>query len=298
VCALTLFLASLFTSLNTEHTTTTWLQQDHDIGETETDVLKQMGVVVDRVRTVCANYKQLTTSAAAAKSNIVPLSGNGVSERLKPVSEQQQLQLQDAVKKLKSAEGKELLPLRVHELAAVRRVVTEAISGNTTRWCQEHTKPVPISIYVFLSSIKHPAGLYGEVLQRLKHEVSEVAVEAKKQLEAVVFNTNHSSSSSGVRMIILKLDHLDSMAASYTKQLQQLYKWAHTAGAKLILISASRYDVTQTLPGLQQAGILPVQVVFNPFTDNVVVAILSARVGSVVPAAALELCAQSTLVVI
>jgi hypothetical protein len=63
------------------------LQQDHDIGETETDVLKQMGVVVDRVCTVCARYKQLTTSAAAAKCNTIPLSGDGVAERLEPVAD-------------------------------------------------------------------------------------------------------------------------------------------------------------------------------------------------------------------
>jgi hypothetical protein len=45
------------------------IQQDHDIGETETDVLKQKGVVVDRVRTVCAKDTEFTTPAAAAKSD-------------------------------------------------------------------------------------------------------------------------------------------------------------------------------------------------------------------------------------
>jgi Cdc6-like AAA superfamily ATPase len=274
-----------------------------------------MGDVVDRVRKVCAKYKQLTTSAAAAsKSNTFPLSGDGVAERLEPASEQQQLQLQDAVKKLTSVARKELLPLRVHELTAVQRVVTEAISGNTgtsvhvhgprgsgksaallwhlpravSEWCKEHAKPVPISIDVFLSYIKHSAGLYREVLEQLKQqglpvdEVSEVAAEAKKQLEAVVFNTNHSSSSSGVSKIMLTLNSLDHMTASHTDQLQQLYDLAHTPGSRLILLSAGRHDVTQTLPGLQKAGIVPVQVRFNPFTDNDLVAILSARVGSVV----------------
>jgi hypothetical protein len=39
------------------------------MGETETDELKQMGVVVDRVRTVCAKDTELVNPAAAAKSD-------------------------------------------------------------------------------------------------------------------------------------------------------------------------------------------------------------------------------------
>jgi hypothetical protein len=73
VCALTLFSASLFTSLNTKkHTAATtikWLQQDRGMGETETDELKQMGVVVEGVGTVCVKDTELTTPAAAAKSD-------------------------------------------------------------------------------------------------------------------------------------------------------------------------------------------------------------------------------------
>jgi Cdc6-like AAA superfamily ATPase len=193
----------------------------------------------------------------------------------------------------------------------MQRVVTEAISSNTgssmylrgpassgkatladqlpravREWCNQHAKPVPMVSIIFNFDIDHSAGLYGEILKQLRHEASEVAAEAKKQLEAVVFN------SSDVRMIMVRLDGMDSMAASHTEQLQQLYEWAYTAGSRLILLGTGIYDVTQILLGLQQADIVPVQVVCNPFTDNDVVTILSARVGSIVQPAALELCAK------
>jgi hypothetical protein len=146
------------------------IQQDHDIGETETDVLKQKGVVVDRVRTVCAKYTELTSPAA---------SKGDTTRSAEPAPHQQQLRLVHAAEKLKT--GIEVQPLRVHEIAAVHKVVTEAISGNTgasvymqgpfgsgkrtalskvspavREWCEEHAKLMPIYLS-FLVYTRHRA---------------------------------------------------------------------------------------------------------------------------------------------
>jgi Cdc6-like AAA superfamily ATPase len=244
----------------------------------------------------------------------------GFVERTEPVAEQQQLQLIDALQELKFL-GEEL-PLRERELAAVRTAVTDAIAAGTgasvlvrgpagsgkstalishfdspvNKWCKQHDKPQPFSVSVFAFP-KHPAGLYGRVLQALERkDISCIAADAQKQSEAVVFNTNHSSSSSSdLPMIVLKLYNIHIMAAYYTyelQQLQQLFKWVHTDGSRLILVTEGQIKLSQLMPGPQQHGIVPVQVVFDPFTESYLVAILEANGGSVVQPAALELCAK------
>jgi Cdc6-like AAA superfamily ATPase len=284
-------------------------------------VLKQMGVVVDRVRTMCAKYKQLTTPAAASKNDIMPGNPDGVAE--------QQLQslLLDAFDKLSNS--RPLMPLRELEIAAVHSAVTGAIASDTGtsvyaygprgsdewtalkfgtvnvhEWCKQHAKPEPVSVDVF-ATLEHPAGLYGLILQELNLEdcerlqiglVPSRAAEAKKKLQRLLFETNQgSSSSSKAPMIIVKIhfNHLHkNKIQSHADQLQQLFEWAHTAGCKLILLADGRTDLAQTLPGLQEHAITPVQVVFNPYTEGDLVARLSAFVDSVVQPAALELCAK------
>jgi Cdc6-like AAA superfamily ATPase len=190
------------------------------------------------------------------------------------MADQQRLRLQDAIDKLESTTKP--LPLRQRELAVVHSAVTEAIAGNTgatvlvrgpagsgkwtvvqqlsaalREWCNQHGKPEPVSAYVLF--INHLAGLYGEVLQVLKQrnlpigDVSEVVAEAKKQLEDVMLDTKRSSISSEAPLIVLHLyNAIDTMAASHGEQLQQLFKWAHTAGLRLILIVRGETGLTQT----------------------------------------------------
>jgi Cdc6-like AAA superfamily ATPase len=69
-------------------------------------------------------------------------------------------------------------------------------------------------------------------------------------------------------------------------QLQQLFEWAHAPGSTLILIITIKSDFVQTLPRPQH------QVVFKPFDDGTLVAILSAYVGTDVQSVMLELCAK------
>jgi hypothetical protein len=249
------------------------LQQDHDIGETETDVLKQMGVVVDRVRTVCAKYKLLTTPAAASKDDTTCSAA--------PVPQQQQLRLVHAAEKLKTHFVRDFAPLREHELAAARSLLTEATAGNTRasvnlrgpagsgkgatiarlrpqvlEWCRQHAKSQPISIQLLCTD--RPAGLYSAILQKLNithpeiGDVSEIVVEAREQLQALLFTDNHdsSSTSSNVPMIVLLL-FAHSIAASHTDELKQLFEWTHTAGCRLVFITTSKTDLTRMLPGLQ-----------------------------------------------
>jgi Cdc6-like AAA superfamily ATPase len=157
--------------------------------------------------------------------------------------------------------------------------------------CKQRDKPEPVSVHLHAFSIKHPAGLYGEVLEALGHEdISRIAADAKKQLEAVVSNTNHSSSNSHLPMIVLKLFKLNWLRPEHADQLEQLLKM--TAGSRLILITVGRTELSQTVPELQQHGVVPVQAEFKCFTDSDIVAILSADSGSVVQPLALELCAK------
>jgi hypothetical protein len=109
---------------------TVLLQQNHNICETEGDVLEEVNAVEGSPRTLCTKHKELVAPATtASKGATLP---GGMAECAEPVAEQQQqqrLRPEDADDKLH--ERKERLPLRASELAAVHRVVTGAITGNT-----------------------------------------------------------------------------------------------------------------------------------------------------------------------
>jgi hypothetical protein len=291
------------------------MYQNHGVGETEGDVLQQVDALTGIISILCTKYEELGGDG-------MPSSPDGVAEPTKPVVEQQEQRprLLGASRALRTMEKP--VPLREHEVAAVHEAVTAAIAGNTgarvhvhgpgssgkitalgyqfdksvNEWCKQHDKPKPVSVPVFLGLSAHPAGLYGEVLQELAWKgvpidvIGETVADAKKQLEAVVFNTTHSSgssSNSNLPTIVLKLHRFHFLPLEYTDQLQQLSEW--TAGSKLILISAGRTELSQTVP---QHGVVPVQVEFKCYTESDIVAILSANSGSVVQPLALELCAK------
>lgn len=298
----------------------------HDGGETNSDVLKQADTLASSVGMLCDAHQEVT-AAATIEGDTVPNNPASVAERTEAVAEQQQLQLLKVHDNLRGIGGSKLL-LRTHELEAVRRVVTEAIAGHTgisvhvhgptgsgkwtlltqvqdalSEWCEQHNETKPVSIYCFRWN--HPAGLYGSILEKLKQStqlqseigtVSETAAEAKKQLEAVVFKTSNSSSnssSSDEPMIVLQIyDKIEHLVASYAHELQQLYEWANSAGSRLILFGRGETDLTHTLPGLQQTGVVPAQVAVNPYTRSDVVAILHALVNPAVQPAALALCGK------
>jgi hypothetical protein len=110
---------------------TALIQQNHDTGEPEGDVLKKVDALTRIINILCTKYKELGADA-------MPSSPDGVAEPTKPVVEQQeqQLRLLGALRALDNI-GK-CLPLREHELAAVHEVVSAAIAGNTGAarvWC-------------------------------------------------------------------------------------------------------------------------------------------------------------------
>jgi hypothetical protein len=162
-------------------------------------------------------------------------------------------------------------------------------------WCEERGRPEPF--YCFECSdtfTEHPAGLYSAILQRLKcnehlkiGDVSELAAEAKKHLEALLLKTKDSSSSgssSNVPMIVVNLFGMDEVEEPPCAELQQLFEWSHTAGSRLIVVVTSNC-------GWADAATLQHEVVFKPFARHNLIAILSANVGRAVQPAALELCA-------
>eukprot|EP00953_Heterococcus_sp_UTEX-ZZ885_P031661 16593-Heterococcus_DN1.PRE.2 len=280
---------------------TALIQQNHDISEPEGDVLKQVEAMEGSVSKLCNAYKEVATPAvSASKVNAIP---TGVVE--------QWPELQGALAKLKY-ESEPLL-LRERELTAVHRVVTEAIAANTSacvhvhgptgsgkftsllhhfdspveEWCKQHSKREPISVSIDCSIGFNPVGLHGEILEELEHEdISRIAAEAKKQLEAVVCNNTNRD----LPMIVLKLHHLHRLLPKHTDQLEQLFKM--TAGSRLILGTDGQADVSLLYPGLQQHSVVPAQVLFAPYAESEIVAILSARCGSAVQPAALKLCAK------
>jgi hypothetical protein len=260
---------------------TVLLQQNDDIGEIEGDALKQVDAIKSSAHMVCTKYTELAAAAAttATKGDTTPNKVVSVTDRIDPVAEQQQQQqmerLEDAIEELEHAEVR--LPLGGSELAEVHSIITAAIAGNTgasvhvygkscsgnttavlqqldgpvKEWCKQHTKLEPVSFSVdscYLSPTTYPAGLYGEVLEKLKRygmipigEVSKVTAEAKKQLEAVVLNTN-----TNLPMIVLNLRYFDKLLPKHTDELRQFFEW--TAGSKLILITEGKTDLTQTMP--------------------------------------------------
>jgi Cdc6-like AAA superfamily ATPase len=297
------------------------LQQEHDAGEIEGDVLKQADCVASSVSTLCTTYKALAGAAAAAASKgdtTMANSTDGVADHTEPMAEQQeQICFESAQDALTFRDMCETvcLPLRECEVAAVRSIVTDAIAGNrgasvlvrglagsgkytalydiawaVQDWCKQHGKVVPALRCVHSKDCQGSAGLYGAILQQLKGdkrpqigEVSEAAAQAKKQLEDLLFNGD-------VPLIVLRLHRADDLLPTYSDQLQQLFEW--TTGSKLILITTARADLTQTMPGLQQLGTAPVQVVFEPFPDSDLEAILEDYLDTRVPPAALKLWAK------
>jgi Cdc6-like AAA superfamily ATPase len=264
-------------------------------------VLKQADCVANSVSTLCTTYKALAGAAAASKGDTMANSTDGVPDHTEPVAEQQELMdYYDALEALMLRGMGCTLPLRVREVAEVHSIVTDAIAGNrgasvpvrgpagsgkyralvsklngpVQDWCKQHGKVEPV---VWLNGVRsqdceRSAGLYGAILRALRTakplqigEVSEAAAEAKKQLEDFVF-------SSDVPLMVLQLHRVDDLLPTYSDQLQQLFEW--TTGSKLILITTARADLTQAMPGLQQLGTTPVQVVFEPFPDSDLVAIL------------------------
>jgi hypothetical protein len=304
-CMLTNLLMLLSDALVTSHcinlhpsTTIAMLQQDLNIGEVEDDVLKQADCVASSVSMLCTTYKALAGAAAAAasKGDFMVKSTDGVADHTEPVVEEmcldrieQALIMRDTCCYRPS--------LREYEVAAVHSIVTDAIAGNrgasvlvrgpagsgkytalcglywpVKAWCEQHGKLEPVLKNASLKDCEGSAGLYGAILRKLNTdkrlqigEVSEAAAEAKKQLEGVVFNSD-------VPLIVLKLHRVDDLLPTYSDQLQQLFEW--TTLSKLILITTARADLTQAMPGLQQLGTAPVQVVFKPFPDSDLVAIL------------------------
>jgi cell division control protein 6 len=196
----------------------------------------------------------------------------------------------------------------------------QQIRGAVVQWCKQHNEPCPTYCYVnAATAVTQPAAVYGAILEAVKSGATADAAgaavvcklapaEARKQLEALLFKAKRktstggsgssssgssSSGSSGVPMIVLTVDEMDKLARAGAKELQQLFQWAHTAKSRLILIGiANSIDLPQTIAGLQQHDIAPVQVVFTAYTKSEIESILSARVGSAVQQRALELCAK------
>jgi Cdc6-like AAA superfamily ATPase len=284
------------------------LQQDHDDDETEGDLLKQADAVKSSVGVLCA------AADAAIKGDIVPNCATGVAECAEPVLEQQQRRLLDALEAFKYKS--QTVPLRKRELAAVHSVVTAALAAGTgasvhvhgpagsgkeaavlwqikspsEEWCKQTDKLQPVLVHLLSHRCTPSAGgVYGAILEELKNndcfsigDVSDVAAEAKEQLEAVVFNSD-------LPRLIVGVHRVEYIAESHADQLQQLFEW--TSSSKLILIATGKTEL-QILPDLQQVGIVPVKVVLEPYSESDLLAILSDRDGSAVQLAAQEMCAK------
>jgi hypothetical protein len=137
------------------------------------------------------------------------------------------------------------------------------IKSSSEEWCKQTDKLQPVLVRL------HPhectpstGGAYGAILEELKKndcfsigDVSDVAGEAKEQLEAVVLNSD-------LPRLIVGVHDVERIAESHADQLQQLFEW--TSSSKLILIAAGKTELTQILPDLQQVGIVNVKVVLSP----------------------------------
>jgi Cdc6-like AAA superfamily ATPase len=272
---------------------------------------------LDLVRALCSAYREraattAAATAAATESDAVPDTVDGSVER-----NEQQEQLSDAYKELLDPLGEQSY-LRELELAEVRTAVNDAIAAGqgtsvlvsgpagcgkriamqfqffSWEWWHQfdrsrRSEPFCHCFDLGASAIAHPAGLYGYILQQLAEDegtkigdISELVAEAKKQLEALLFDTKPSSNSSGVTMIVVVILGMDIIASSHADELQQLYEWAQPT-SRLILIGIARSDL---VPRLQQ------QVVFKPYTEGDLVAILRYKVDTAVQPALLELCAK------
>jgi hypothetical protein len=296
---------------------TVLLQQEHDVGEIEGDVLKQADAMAGCASRLCIQYKELTAVAAAASKgdSTTAKSTDGVADHTEPMAVQMFLEEIHNTRVFRDVVCHYSLPLRECEIAAVHTIVTDAIAGNrgasvlvrgpagsgkcralcgvyrpVEAWCEQHGKLVPALGLVHFKDCEGSAGLYGAILRELKGdkrlqigEVSEAAAEAKKQLEGVVLNSD-------VPLIVLELYRVDDLLPEYSDQLQQLFEW--TTGSKLILITTAKADLTQTMPGLQQLGTAPVQVVFEPFPDSDLVDMLDEYLDGAMQPAALKLCAK------
>jgi cell division control protein 6 len=196
----------------------------------------------------------------------------------------------------------------------------QQIRAAVVQWCKQHSELCPTYCYVnAATAVTQPAAVYGAILEAVKSgatadaagaatECKLAPAEARKQLEALLFKAmrknsssgsgssssgSSSGSSGGVPMIVLTVDEMDKLARAGAKELQQLFQWAHTAKSRLILIGiANSIDLPQTIAGLQQQHIAPVQVVFTAYTKSEIESILSARVGAAVQQRALELCSK------
>jgi hypothetical protein len=294
------------------------LQQDHDDDETEGDLLKQADAVKSSVGVLCAAHQKHVAAGngdAATKGDIMPNCATGVVECAEPVPEQQQRRLLDALEAFKYKS--QTLPLRKRELAAVHSVVTAALAAGTgasvyvhgpagsgkgvavlwqikrpsEEWCKQTDKLQPVLVHLLSHRCTPSAGgAYGAILEELKNndcfsigDVGDVAAEAKEQLEAVVFNSD-------LPRLIVGVHHVEWIAESHADQLQQLFEWS--SSSKLILIATGKTELTQILPDLHQVGIVPVKVVLEPYSESDLLAILSARCGSAVQPAVLEMCAK------
>jgi Cdc6-like AAA superfamily ATPase len=281
-----------------------------------------VSAIATRASKLCTAYRELAgaaaaaTAATAAKSDTVPAGADGLAERTEPVPEQQQQQLLSAHANLKGRLVTNV-PLQTQELprTELHTAITAAIGSNTgtsvllrgphgcgkftalfyfdkgvADWCRQQAKPIPAMCAVWSWDIRDtPAGLYVEILQKLKSEtslkieqVSKHTATAKQQLEALLFDTS-SSSSNRVRMIVVVLTWLSRRD---DHEVQQLLEWAHTAGCRLILLGTDTSDLAQTLPRPQHL------VVFKKLTESDVLAILTVQAGAAVLEAAYALCAK------
>jgi Cdc6-like AAA superfamily ATPase len=92
-------------------------------------------------------------------------------------------------------------------------------------------------------------------------------------------------------MIVLMLDDLDNLDPPCNDESQQLFMWAdHHTKFRLILICAGHHELAQAVPDLPELDQEPVEVQLSSYSANDMKAILTASVGTAVPAEALDLC--------
>jgi AAA domain len=296
--------------------------QQLDPSRLSQDVLSRAGSVlkaraVELVSNAAAAAPAATATASAAKSDTAPTGADSLVVHPEPVPEQhqqqQQQQLLAAHAKLGNIYAKIVL-FQKQELTRteVHSAVTAAIASSTgtsvllrgpggcgkstalrqvfpdvTDWCKQQAKLRPASVPLSSCDVaEDPAGVYGAILRALMlTNVSKYTTTAKQQLEALLFKTSDSSSSSSshVRMIVVRLEGIDFVDK---QQVKQLLEWAHTDGCRLILIGTAYYDLWQDLPRPQHL------VVLKQFTESDVLAVLTAQAGAAVLRAAYVLCTK------
>jgi AAA domain len=298
--------------------------QQLDPSRLSQDVLSRAGSVlkaraVGLVSNAAAAAPAATATVTAAKSDTAPAGAESLVARPEPVPEQHQQQQQQQLLAAHANLGNiyaKIVLFQKQELTRteVHSAVTAAIGSSTgtsvllrgpvgcgkstalrqvppdvTDWCKQQAQLRPASVPLSTCDVNEdPAGVYGAILRALMlTNVSKHTTTAKQQLEALLFKTSDSSSSSSrsshVRMIIVRLESIDFVDK---QQVKQLLEWAHTDGCRLILIGTAYFDLGQNLPRPQHL------VVLKQFTESDVLAVLTAQAGAAVLRAAYVLCTK------